>query len=66
MKVIVNEEQRKKYNESNQSTVDLLPNKEYEVVGVKEGGKFYKRYRIVDESGEDFLYPQALFDIVEK
>lgn len=65
MKVVVNEEQRIKYNEANQSTVDLLPGKEYEVAGVKEVGKFYKRYRIVDESGEDFLYPQALFDVVE-
>ena len=66
MKVIVNEEQRKRYNEANQSTVDLLPGKRYEVIGVKEVGKFYKRYRIIDESGEDYLYPQALFDIVEE
>lgn len=66
MKVVVSEDMRKRYNEANQSTVDLLPGKEYTVSGVKEVGKYYKRYRIVDESGEEFLYPQALFDIVER
>jgi hypothetical protein len=66
MIVVVNEEQRIKYNDANQSTVDLLPGKRYEVIGIKEVGKYYKRYRIIDESGEDYLYPQALFDIVEK
>lgn len=66
MKVIVNEEMRKTYNKANTSTVDLLEGKQYDVIDKKEVGKYYKRYRIVDESGEAYLYPQALFDIVEE
>lgn len=65
MKVIVNEQVRKDYNNTLLSTVDLLEGKVYDVVEIKEVGKYYKRYRIVDESGEDYLYPQGLFIIVK-
>lgn len=40
---------------------DILDDKIYEVVSVERGC-----YRIVDESGEDYLYFSELFDIVEK
>lgn len=66
MKVVVNEEKRKLYNAADQSTVDLIPGKQYEVIEKKEVGMYYKRYKILDESGECFLYPQALFDIIEE
>lgn len=39
----------------------LLNGKVYEVVGVEEGW-----YRIVDETGEDYLYSPDAFDIVEE
>lgn len=65
MKVIVNEQVRQDYNSTLLSTVDLLEGKVYDVVEIKEVGKYYKRYRIVDESGEDYLYPQGLFIIVK-
>ena len=65
MKVIVNEQVRKDYNNTLLSTVDLLEGKVYDVIEIKEVGKYYKRYRIVDESGEDYLYPQGLFIIVK-
>ena len=59
MKVIVNEEARSK---TNMFTGDLLPNKLYEVMN-EESFLGSKGFRIIDESGEDYLYPQALFDI---
>jgi len=39
----------------------FINNKEYEVIS-EEGGW----YRIVDETGEDYLYPPENFEIVEK
>ena len=59
MKVIVNEVARKK---TNLSTVDLIVGKTYEVISIS---KKLKWFSIVDESGEDYLYPPSLFDIVE-
>ncbi|MBQ8289314.1 MAG: hypothetical protein IJY01_00380 [Clostridia bacterium] len=59
MKVIVNEVARKK---TNLSTVDLIEGKTYEVISIS---KKLKWFSIVDESGEDYLYPPSLFDIVE-
>ena len=59
MKVKVNEEARKR---TNYGTIDLIEGKVYEVLGISEKLKFY---RIVDETGEDYLYPPSLFDIVE-
>lgn len=40
---------------------DILDDKVYDVVSVEKGC-----YRIVDESGEDYLYFPELFKIVEK
>ena len=62
MHVIVDEEQRLKFNSLNMSSVDLKENKKYEVVGIS---KKLGWYQIIDESGEDYLYPPSLFKIVE-
>ena len=40
---------------------DFFPNKEYELVSIEENGW----YRIIDESGEDYLYPPQKFEVVE-
>lgn len=40
---------------------DLKPNKVYDVIS--EDDMFY---RIIDESGEDFLYVKGIFEIVEQ
>ena len=42
---------------------DLIDGKVYEVIGIS---KKLKWYRIIDESGEDYLYPPQLFEIVEE
>ena len=60
MKVIVNEDARKR---TNYSTFELLRGKIYEVLSISPKLKFYQ---IIDESGEDYLYPPSLFDIVEE
>ena len=62
MKVKVNENSRKK---TNIFTIELLKEKVYEVIAVEPfiDGDWY---RIVDESGEDYLYPPSLFDIIEE
>ena len=39
----------------------LTNGKAYDVVSVEKGW-----YRIVDDSGEDYLYPPKYFEIVEK
>jgi len=61
MKVKVIEEKRKLMGSF--STVDLLKDKVYEAV--IDNGKM-KWYRIIDESGEDYLYPPMLFEVVEE
>ena len=62
MKVKVNEIARKK---TNYGTIDLLPGKLYSVMAQELFlGSIW--YRIVDESGEDYLYPPSLFEIVEE
>lgn len=38
----------------------LTAQKEYEVLSIEKGW-----YRIVDDSGEDYLYPPEMFDIME-
>ena len=63
MKVKVNEEARQK---TNLYTYDLVENKLYEVVCKEKMLKTLDAYRIVDESGEDYLYPASLFDIAEE
>ena len=60
MKVKVNEDARKR---TNYGTIDLIEGKVYEVLEISEKLHFYK---IVDETGEDYLYPPSLFDIVEE
>lgn len=42
---------------------DLIDDEIYEVIEISKNLKWY---RIVDESGEDYLYPPQLFEIVEK
>nr|DAL29192.1 MAG TPA_asm: hypothetical protein [Caudoviricetes sp.] len=39
----------------------LTNNKIYDVISVEKGW-----YRIVDDSGEDYLYPPKYFEIVEE
>lgn len=41
--------------------MDVLPNKVYEVLSIENGF-----YRIVDESGEDYLYPPEKFVLAEE
>ena len=60
MKVKVNESVR---NKTNLSTVDLLKGKVYNVLSISEKMKWYQ---IVDESGESYLYPPSLFELVEE
>ncbi len=65
MKVKVVEENRAKMGSF--TTVDLLKDKIYEAVsdkGIK--GNRPEMYRIIDKSGEDYLYPPMLFEIVEE
>ena len=38
----------------------LTNSKEYDVISTEKGW-----YRIIDDSGEDYLYPPKLFEIVE-
>lgn len=38
----------------------LTNGKEYEVIGIEKG-----YYRIVDNSGEDYLFPPEEFEIIE-
>lgn len=59
MKVKVNEEARSR---TNYGTIELLEGKVYDAVIADDIPGWY---RIVDESGEDYLYPPSLFDIVE-
>ncbi len=40
--------------------VDIIPEKIYEVLSIE-----HNWYRIVDESGEDYLYPPEQFSIVD-
>ena len=40
--------------------MDVIPNKIYEVLAIEDGW-----YRIIDESGEDYLYPPEKFEVVE-
>lgn len=65
MKVKVIEENRKKMGEW--SHRDLLKDKVYDAT-IDEGknGNRPKMYRIIDESGEDYLYPPMLFEIIEE
>ena len=67
MKVKIIESKRDTYilclNGENQlfSTSDILKDKVYDVIEISE-----HMYRIIDESGEDYLYLKDLFEIVEE
>ena len=39
--------------------LDVIPNKIYEVLSIEKG-----RYRIIDESEEDYLYPPEKFEVI--
>ena len=41
--------------------MDLIPQKEYEVIKETE-----RSYVLIDESGEDYAYPKSFFEIVKK
>ena len=43
----------------NNDPVSLLHGKIYDVISVEKGW-----YRIIDETGEDYLYPPELFKII--
>ena len=60
MKVKAIEENRKKMGGF--STVDLLKDKIYNAE-IDRGAM--KWYRIIDESGEDYMYPPMLFEVIE-
>ncbi|MBQ9084032.1 MAG: hypothetical protein IJY24_00065 [Clostridia bacterium] len=68
MIVKVNEKEREKRKGSIWSTVDLLDGKNYTVLRTEymANNPSWPYYAIVDESGEDYLYPASLFDIVEE
>ena len=63
MKVKVIEEKRKTYGDF--STEELLKDKIYEAE-IEIDKHFGEMYRIIDESGEDYLYFPCLFEIVEE
>lgn len=63
MKVRVNEDARQR---TNYGTIELFEGKVYEVCELVVTTPTRKWYRIVDESGEDYLYPPSLFDIIEE
>ena len=42
------------------NTISLTTGKEYEVIAIEEGW-----YRIVDNTGEDYLFSPDVFEIVE-
>lgn len=52
---------RKAHSKKQNSMGNIIDDKVYDVVSVEKGC-----YRIVDESGEDYLYFSELFEIVEK
>lgn len=60
MKVRVDENKRK---DISLYTRDLLPGKIYTVMEITPKWQWY---RIVDECGEDYMYPPELFEIVEE
>ncbi|MGN0107834.1 MAG: hypothetical protein ACI4A5_09090 [Hominilimicola sp.] len=50
-----------KYIGSKSDPMELINGKVYKCLGVENGW-----YRVVDESGEDYLYPPEEFEVVEK
>ena len=67
MKVIVNEKKRSTYGDL--YTGDLKEGKVYDAArerSKKNNDYWSKWLRIIDESGEDYLYHISLFDIIEE
>lgn len=62
MKVIVKEELREK---AGCYTGDLLKGKVYDAVWDDENDRM-RWLKIIDESGEDYVYPPEMFEIVEE
>lgn len=50
-----------KYIGSKSDPMELIKGKIYECLSIEKGW-----YRIVDESGEDYLYPPEEFEVVTK
>lgn len=50
-----------KYIGSKSDPMELIKGKIYECLSVEKGW-----YRIIDESGEDYLYPPEEFEVVDK
>ncbi len=45
-------------------SIDLVVGKEYELISIEDfAGK--KAYRVLDDSGEDYLYDAAAFEIIK-
>ncbi|MGQ0669327.1 MAG: hypothetical protein ACT4PO_06605 [Actinomycetota bacterium] len=44
--------------------MDLVRWKVYELL-IDPDAEAHRQYRIIDESGEDYLYPQAYFRLIE-
>ncbi len=61
MKVKIVKENREQYHNKPFSLIDILDDKLYDVISIEKG-----KYRIVDESGEDYLYNPKAFEIVEE
>lgn len=49
-----------KYIGKDSSPLELITGNVYECIGQE-----YERYRVIDETGEDYLYPVEEFEIVE-
>ena len=49
-----------KYIGEKSSDLSLITNKEYECLGQE-----FDRYRVIDETGEDYLYPIEEFVVIE-
>ncbi len=41
--------------------LELISGKEYECLGKEDNA-----YRVIDETGEDYLYPASKFEIIEQ
>ncbi|NLI91851.1 MAG: hypothetical protein GX434_06465 [Peptococcaceae bacterium] len=50
-----------KYLGENDDSIDLIKDKVYDVISVEK-----EWYRIIDEEGEDYLYPPDMFEVVEE
>lgn len=50
-----------KYIGDDSSPMSLVTNNKYKCIGIEKGW-----YRVIDETGEDYLYPPELFELVEK